>query len=83
MESARKVALVPQQLLSALMAQQQLNPALGQLTAMDKSMQSMLQTTDIPSDVKHKQYNNSGEGDTIGRIFTGHSQTVDHILWSL
>ena len=57
MDYARKVALVPQQLLSTLMAQQQFNPALGQLNNMDYKMQNVLQSSDLPSDIKHKQYN--------------------------
>ena len=57
MDSARKVALVPQQLLSTLMAQQQFNPAISQLNNMDYKMQNILQSSDVPSDIKHKQYN--------------------------
>lgn len=56
MEHSRKVALVPQQLLSMLMAQQQLNPAVGQLTNLDQNMQNVLNTSNLPSDLKHKQY---------------------------
>ncbi len=57
MESVRKVALVPQHLLSTLMAQQQLNPGIAQLTNLDSGMQNILQNSDLPSDIKHKQYN--------------------------
>ena len=56
MENARKVALVPQHLLSTLLSQQQLNPATQQLAGLDQDMQSILSRTDIPADVKHKQY---------------------------
>jgi len=57
MESARKVALVPQQLLSTLMAQQQLNPGLAQLSKIDTGMQNVLENSNLPSDIKHIQYN--------------------------
>ena len=57
MESVRKVALVPQHLLSTLMAQQQLNPGIAQLTNLDSGMQNILQNSDLPSDIKYKQYN--------------------------
>ena len=56
MESARKVALVPQQLLSSLMAQQQFNPAINQLSELDKGMQSILENSNLPADIKMKQY---------------------------
>lgn len=57
MDSICKVALVPQHLLSTLMAQQQqLNPGLAQLTNLDRGMQNVLQNSDLPSDIKHKQY---------------------------
>lgn len=56
MDSARKVALVPQQLLSMLMAQQQLNPGLKKLQTYDDNMQNMLLNSDVPSDIKHAQY---------------------------
>lgn len=57
MEYARKVALVPQQLLSTLMAQQQLNPGLAQLSKIDAGMQNVLENSILPPDLKHIQYN--------------------------
>lgn len=57
MEYSRKVALVPQQLLSSLLAQQQLNPAFNHLANLDQNMQNMLNTSNLPPDLKHKQYN--------------------------
>jgi len=56
MENSRKVALVPQALLSSLIAQQQLNPAFGQLSNLDQDMQNVLQSSTLPPDLKHKQY---------------------------
>jgi hypothetical protein len=57
MESTRKMALVPQQLLSTLMAQQQMNPAIAQLGKIDASMQNVLENSNLPPDLKHIQYN--------------------------
>ena len=56
MEHSRKVALVPQHLLSSLLAQQQLNPAVQRLSYLDNGMQNMLENSNLPPDVKHKQY---------------------------
>ena len=53
----RKMALVPQQLLSTLMAQQQLNPALAQIGKIDAGMQNVLENSNLPPDLKHIQYN--------------------------
>jgi len=53
---ARKVALVPQELLNSLMGQQQLTPSYGHLNKLDQDLKSVLEQNVAP-DVKFKVYN--------------------------
>ena len=59
MEHTRKMALVPQQMLSNMAAMQQLqmNPAVAQMSRLDGEMKSILDDSNIPDDVKALRYN--------------------------
>ena len=57
MEHTKKMALVPHQLVSSLLAQQHLNPNIAQLNSLDQQMKAILDDTGVPADLKYKQYN--------------------------
>ena len=57
MENSKKMALIPHQLVSSLLAQQQLNPNLAKLSSLDHEMKSVLDDSSVPADLKYKHYN--------------------------
>ena len=58
MEHAKKMALVPQELLETVQSQsnQMTNPVTKMLSSLDREMQLVLERTDIPNDEKAKLY---------------------------
>ena len=58
MQHAKKMALVPQELLDTVQLQQNqmINPVTKMLSSLDKEMQQVLDRTDIPDDEKAKLY---------------------------
>ena len=57
MEHTKKMALVPHQLVSSLLAQQHLHPNIVQLNSLDQQMKAILDDSAVPADVKFKKYN--------------------------
>ena len=56
MDHAKKMALVPHQLVSSLLAQQQLNSNLAELSKLDQEMKAVLDDKQMSADLKYKQY---------------------------
>ena len=56
MESTKKMALIPHQLVSSLLAQQHLNPNLAELSKLDQEMKLVLDDKNTSPDLKYKQY---------------------------